>query len=197
MPSDECPCPNTWVCALIFYFRMETVGGDSGDCQASCHRVRCEVWGVRCEVWGGDSRERYQAELDWLRMTGGAAAARKCPTLSVPLRFPRGQLFSRSFPSFPSALRQSRHSAYFLTPFHHWLPGDWSGHIIKLLPLPLLLLLLSSPATRSPLICHWNQLIDHLNIWGRKAGVVVSAGLYFSQQGIIFELNLTEQIPNS
>ena len=125
MPSDECPCPNTWVCALIFYFRMETVGGDSGDCQASCHRVRCEVWGVRCEVWGGDSRERYQAELDWLRMTGGAAAARKCPTLSVPLRFPRGQLFSRSFPSFPSALRQSRHSAYFLTPFHHWLTAWW------------------------------------------------------------------------
>ena len=96
MPSDECPCPNTWVCALIFYFRMETVGGDYGDCQTSCHRVRCEVW-------GGDSRERYQAELDWLRMTGGAAAARKCPTQvsTWPIILPLISIFSLRTASVP------------------------------------------------------------------------------------------------
>ena len=196
MPSDECPCPNTWVCALMFYFRMETVGGDYGDCQASCHRVRCEVWGVRCEVvtpekdiklswtdWGWQEEQLQQGSVPlWVSHSGFHVANYS------PAHF---HLFPPHCVS-PATLRTFWH--HFIT---DWLPGDWSGHIIKLLPLPLLLLLLSSPATRSPLICHWIQLIDHLNIWGRKAGVVVSAGLYFSQQGIIFELNLTEQIPNS
>ena len=57
-----------------------------------------------------------------------------------------------------------------------------------------------SPASRSPIICQYIALIDHLNIsggsaWTLDSGHRLTSDVFLSE--IIFELNLTEQIPNS
>ena len=103
MPSDECPCPNTWVCALIFYFRMETVGGDSGDCQASCHRVRCEVWGVRWWLQRKISSWAGLTEDDRRSSCSKEVSHSECPTQvsTWPIILPLISIFSLRTASVP------------------------------------------------------------------------------------------------
>ena len=157
MSSHECPCPNTWV---IFYFRRETGGGHwTLEIRSKGMFLLVKSYDIAVFTFTSGSAmwwERYQAELGGTEDWGEVEQLQQG---SVPLRFPRGQLFSRSFPCFPSALRQSRHS---LRTFRHHL-DQWDWRLltgpesyykaITTPPPPPPPRHLSSPATRSPLIC--------------------------------------------
>ena len=157
MSSHECPCPNMWVSERTrsYFILEEKLGVDTGVTKQGNVSPReklryCRLHLHQCNVMRKISS---WARWDWGRVE-------QLQQGSVPLRFPRGQLFSRSFPCFPSALRQSRHS---LRTFRHHLdqwdwrlltgPQSYYKAITTPPPPPPPPRHLSSPASRSPLIC--------------------------------------------
>ena len=158
--------------------------------------MQCDV--MWWDVMSTPSRERYPAkaggtEEEWSeRWGGGAAAARKCPTQvsTWPIILPLISMFSLHSASVPALcvlcdtiIETGDWSYYKAITYYHSSASSSSPASVKS----------GYPLTSNLSI----EPTDWSSQYLRKEGWSWTAAQYFSQPGIIFELNLTEQIPNS